>query len=213
MKRPRIAFYAILAVAGLIVGAQVVFASTDSAVKAAPSAPILTATPTVEANRAWNIAGTIQAMNGEFWNVQGFAVRVDSTTRIIGDLPSIGSYVEAKGTVQSDGTWLATELHVGHANAVPAETATGTPVPEHSLPTAIQTATVTSTATPTATSTTTVTVAPEVVPSSEDAETRSDSQGENAASSPHHPGDHRLDQNKVPHGKSKHEDGHGHHDD
>lgn len=141
MSRSRVIFYAVLGLGLLIVGSQAVFASTEST---GTTATIATATATVPPDRSWNIAGTIQAMNGEFWNVQGFAIRVTADTRITGDLPTIGSYVRAAGVVQADGTWLTTDLQVGR------DSATATPT---SAPTDTSTATPTASATPSATAT------------------------------------------------------------
>ena len=143
MSRSRVTFFAILGLGLLVIGSQAVFASSEST-----HAPIVAATATVHPDQDWNIAGTIQAMNGEFWNVQGFAIRVTSDTRIIGDLPTIGEYVQASGVVQSDGTWLATDLHIGHDSP----TATPTSQPSNTS-TATPTNTATVTATPSATAT------------------------------------------------------------
>lgn len=156
MSRSRVIFYVFLGLGLLIVGSQAVFASTDGPHSSVVLATA-TATPTATAhpNQGWNIAGTIQAMNGEFWNVQGFAIRVTSDTRITGDLPTIGDYVQASGVVQSDGTWLATDLHVGHDS--PTATPTSQPT-STSTNTATLTATATATPSPSATPTATPTV-------------------------------------------------------
>lgn len=160
MSRSRAIFYAFLGLGILVVGSQAVFASTDGT-HASDVASTATATPTATAHpdQDWNIAGTIKAMNGEFWNVQGFAIRVTSDTRVTGDLPTIGGYVQASGVVQSDGTWLATDLQVGH------DSPTATPT---SQPTSTSTATLTATATappnPSATPTATPTIIIETAP-------------------------------------------------
>ncbi|MGH2460188.1 MAG: DUF5666 domain-containing protein [Chloroflexota bacterium] len=146
MSRSRVIFYAVLGLGLLIVGSQAVFAATESA---GATANAIVATATLPPDRSWNIAGTIQAMNGEFWNVQGFAILVTDDTQITGDLPTVGSYVRAGGVVQSDGTWLTTNLHVGQASGTATPTAaptdTSTPLP---TATAIPSATATPTTTP-----------------------------------------------------------------
>ncbi|HVC32254.1 MAG TPA: DUF5666 domain-containing protein [Chloroflexota bacterium] len=160
MSRSRVIGYTILAVALLVVGAQAVFASADSAPTRA-----LAITPTAATQgQDWNIDGTIQAMNGEFWNIQGFAVRVDSTTPISGDLPAIGSYVQASGTVQADGTWLVKDLRVGHGSAAPTSTATSTAMPTDTPAPAAADVAATDESTPTATPTDTPAEPAYVVP-------------------------------------------------
>jgi hypothetical protein len=150
MARSRILFYVILAVAGLIVGGHAVLASADPP---PGSTPIPTSTVTAE--RGWHVTGVIQSMNGEFWNIQGSAVRVTTTTHIVGDLPVVGSYVEAQGIVKPDGTRLVTELRVGRtpskAAAMSPVTAASTPstVADRETPVPSPTPTVTPTVTPT----------------------------------------------------------------
>ncbi len=139
MSRSRLIFYGILGLGLLIVGSQAVFASSSNA-----SLATTAAAPTTSPDRNWSISGTIQAMNGEFWNIQGFAIRVTSVTHISGDLPTIGSFVRAQGTVQPDGTWLATDVHIG------SDSLSATPT---SVPTSTSTPTPTPTAQPTATAT------------------------------------------------------------
>lgn len=74
----------------------------------------------------WHIQGPISAMNGEFWDVGGFVIRVASSTRVTGGVPAIGTPIGASGIVQPDGTWLATDVEVvGSGDA----TATATPSP------------------------------------------------------------------------------------
>lgn len=130
MSRSRLVFYVILGIVGLLLAVQAALAASDAR---SAAGQVLTVTPTADPGDGWHIAGTVQAMNGQFWSVQGFVIRVDPTTRIRGDLPTIGSYVEATGTVSSDGTWIATEIRVGHAQ-LPATTTstvmpTSTPAP------------------------------------------------------------------------------------
>ena len=95
----------------------------------------------------WNISGQIQQMNGQFWMIQGFSVRVTDATRVTGALPTVGTFARAQGTVGSDGTWQATSIQVGDA-AEMSPTATVTP---SSLSDASATATPEATDTPTAT--------------------------------------------------------------
>ncbi len=95
----------------------------------------------------WNISGQIQQMNGQFWLIQGFSVRVTDATSVTGALPTVGTFARAQGTVGSDGTWQATSIQVGDA-AEMSPTATVTP---SSLSDASATATPEATDTPTAT--------------------------------------------------------------
>jgi len=160
MIRTRTLIGPLVVAAGLIV-----FGIHQAAASPAPSpSAAATMTPVVQiddAAKTWHIAGTIQMMNGEFWDVQGFVVQVTNATSITGDLPSIGTYVDARGTVQPNGTWLATSLIVGKTVAATSSpTPSATPTPEDTstpVPTAPATATATAppsaTATPLATST------------------------------------------------------------
>src|SRR5258708_13947847 len=52
----------------------------------------------------WNISGDIQQMNGQFWMVQGFLVKVTDATHASGDVPSIGVSASATGIVLGAGT-------------------------------------------------------------------------------------------------------------
>lgn len=122
MSRARLTVYAVLAAALLVVGAHTVTAAADPPMARATPLP----TPT---DREWSLSGPIQSMNGEFWSVQGFVIRVTGSTQIIGDLPSIGSVVSARGTVLADGTWLATELRIGQATPTPSPTPFPTVIP------------------------------------------------------------------------------------
>src|SRR5579884_287224 len=128
------------------------------------STPTSTPTPTVVARAAapWSIEGTIQAMNGQFWTVQGFVIRVTEDTRIDSTAPlTIGSQIHASGVVQPDGTWLTTHVWTDrdHQPAPPASTQTPTPTATGVAP-ATQTAAPTATPTFTTTPTPTVTVTP-----------------------------------------------------
>jgi hypothetical protein len=91
---------------------------------------VLAASPHAASTSDWSIGGTLQQINGEFWTVQGFVFRVTSSTQIDGDLPSIGTDVQAEGTVEADGTWLATHIQIQPATtATPVPTDTATPTP------------------------------------------------------------------------------------
>jgi hypothetical protein len=81
----------------------------------------------VETAPDWNISGTLQALNGQFWDVQGFTFRVNANTKVSGDTPSIGDFVSAEGVVLPDGSWLATAVRLRRANT-PTATSTSTPV-------------------------------------------------------------------------------------
>ncbi len=87
----------------------------------------------------WDIAGTIQQINGEFWTIEGFVVRVTVETQVVGDVPTIGTFARAQGIVVADGTWLATSIQVGSATTPtpgPVPTATPIPGPHAETPTA-----------------------------------------------------------------------------
>src|SRR5579884_2938014 len=101
MNRSRVVFYAVLAAGVLMVGSQAVLASGD-AIEAPPP-------PTTRAlaTRDWHVSGTIQAMNGEFWTIQGQVIRVTSSTRVRGEIPVVGSVADATGEILPDGTWQA----------------------------------------------------------------------------------------------------------
>jgi hypothetical protein len=104
---------------------------------------VLAASPHAASTSDWSIGGTLQQINGEFWTVQGFVFRVTSSTQIDGDLPSIGTEVQAEGTVEADGTWLATHIQIQPLT-------TSTPAPtEAAAPTPLATATPLPTAPPT----------------------------------------------------------------
>jgi hypothetical protein len=84
------------------------------------------------ASSDWSISGTLQAINGQNWDVQGFAIRVDSATTVTGGVPIVGSFVSATGRVLPGGTWLATTVQIGVSSsptATSTPTATATPVP------------------------------------------------------------------------------------
>ncbi len=120
-----------------------------------------TSTPTAtgRADAPWSLDGAIQAMNGQFWTVQGFVIRVTVDTRIDSATPlAIGDQIHASGIVQSDGTWLATHIWTGRVEqpSSPTSSPTATPTP---LGTSTPTATSTASATPTTTPTVSPTVA------------------------------------------------------
>src|SRR5258708_1643167 len=58
----------------------------------------------------WEISGTIEAMNGQFWNIQGFSIRVNDTTAVTGGIPTVGSR-------DADGDGDGPPGQFGHANA------------------------------------------------------------------------------------------------
>jgi len=122
---------------------------TDAAI-----ATSLTAQPTSTppSTAPWDISGTIRQMNGDFWEIQGYAIRVTGSTQVTGDVPSNGVFIRAQGTVDSDGTWQATRIWVGVAT-----TPTASTTQESASPLAPPTPTVTATArsTPSPTSTAT----------------------------------------------------------
>ncbi|HLH73479.1 MAG TPA: DUF5666 domain-containing protein [Chloroflexota bacterium] len=151
MLRVRMLVWSLLVVAGLIIGIHKVSASPGAITSAS-----ITPTPIVQidnATKTWHVAGTIQVMNGEFWDVQGFVIQVTDMTKITGDLPSIGTFVDATGTVQADGTWLATSVVVGKSAPTATVTATTTATP-------LETATATPTRVPNFESVTTATPTP-----------------------------------------------------
>jgi len=93
----------------------------------------------------WSISGQIQEMNGNFWVIQGFSIRVNDDTRVSGVIPTIGAFAAAEGIVQTDATWLATRIRVSDRDDF-----TPTPV-DSATATATSSETVTSTPTPTTT--------------------------------------------------------------
>src|SRR5579859_6241700 len=105
MKRAHL--LAILLVGGLVVGATVARAAPVIDRASAGSA---SAEPAATTSSNLTISVTLQQLSGDFWTVQGFVFRVTSATTINGDVPTIGTFVSAQGTVQSDGTWLATSI-------------------------------------------------------------------------------------------------------
>jgi hypothetical protein len=113
----------------------------------------------------WSISGQIQEMNGNFWVIQGFSIRVNDDTRVSGVIPTIGAFAAAEGIVQADATWLATRIRVSDRDdftptpvdtatvtATSSETVTSTPTPT-STTTVVGTVSQTPTPTPTPTST------------------------------------------------------------
>jgi hypothetical protein len=110
---------------------------------ASPAVLAVTATPRLSATGTpggdWDVAGMIEQMNGEFWDVQGFVFRVTAATKVQGDVPSVGTYATASGVVLADGTWQATVVTVGRGQVAPissagpsatdAPTLTNTPTP------------------------------------------------------------------------------------
>jgi len=55
--------------------------------------------------------GTVESINGQTWVISGTSVQVDGSTQLKGN-PVVGSNVEVKALVQSDGTYLAREIKV-----------------------------------------------------------------------------------------------------
>jgi hypothetical protein len=141
MLRTRFAIAGVIL--ALLVGVRL--ATHSSALAQVTAVAATPATPTSD----WDITGQIQEMNGQFWDIQGFVVKVTASTSVVGVVPSVGEYASATGTVAPDGTWLASAIQVGDTLAsIP--TATTTPT-NTAVPTATPTATSTSTAQPTAT--------------------------------------------------------------
>lgn len=128
---------------GISAVASALGSSPTAESSAARAIPYVTTTD----REPWEIVGSIQQMNGEFWTVEGFVFRVTSATRAEGEVPSIGTIVRAKGIVQPDGTWLATEILIGNAATTP-----DAPMPTPTQP-PTATAEPTSTATPNPTDT------------------------------------------------------------
>jgi len=133
----------VLAALGLIVGVRAELGAR-SGVPAHAQPALALASPRPTGSSDWDIAGEIQEVNGEFWTLQGFVIKLTDATRVDGDVPSIGTVAQARGIVLEDGTWLATEIHVGSATtptpvllatatAVP-PTATDSPVPPTVIP-------------------------------------------------------------------------------
>lgn len=171
MRRTRVIFLGSIAVA-LVVGISTAMASPGPGLLS-DSTPTSTATPTAtaRADAPWTIEGTIQAMNGQFWTVQGFVIRVTADTQIDSSSPlAIGDRIHASGIVQPDGTWLATHVWTdnGRQPTPPASTQTPTPA-------STGTATVTQTSTPTVTST--ITATPTVTITVTPTATRTDTNG------------------------------------
>jgi hypothetical protein len=118
---------ALLGIVVVLVGATLVVVSSHRAALSPLSAPATfpPSGPVATVGRAsvWNIAGAITQMNGDSWAIQGFIIRIDRSTEIDGDLPSIGTYTEAEGIVQPDTTWLATRVRLGAAVSAAAPSA------------------------------------------------------------------------------------------
>lgn len=157
MRRRQLVALGSIGVLVLLVGVSTAMASPGSSVRESPAGA--TATPTATARPAsdWHIDGAIQAMNGEFWTVQGFVFRVTNSTRIDSSTPLvIGAQIHASGVVQSDGTWLATHVWTDRSGQSATPTAT-VPATSTATATAISTATATATSTSTAAPTDTAT--------------------------------------------------------
>lgn len=113
-----------------IVGAKVALGVGSSETAAAVATPLATLpTSTPDSASPWDISGRIQQMNGEFWEIQGFAIRVSNATEVTGDVPSNGVFVRAQGTVDSEGIWQAGRVWVGSATTPVATNPTETTVP------------------------------------------------------------------------------------
>jgi hypothetical protein len=157
--KTKLAIWGSLLAIALLLGVTTAMASpgpallTESELTSA-STPTTTPAP----NEPWKLDGTIQAMNGQFWTVQGFVIRVTDATRIDSSVPLvIGMQIHAAGTIASDATWLATHIWTDHDDKTATTTATATPT---STLTATPVSTATSTPTPTATPTNSPTVTP-----------------------------------------------------
>jgi hypothetical protein len=142
MGRRTIAVLGVVAGAALVIGAATAAASPDRVPTPTAAAP--TSTPTALSDSQWHIGGVIQAINGQFWTVAGFVVRVNSQTRIESSEPlSTGVAIQVWGIVEPDGTWQATLIRLDSPDT---PTPTSTPTPS-----ATPTPTNTATATPTVT--------------------------------------------------------------
>jgi Domain of unknown function (DUF5666) len=209
----KIRLLALLVAAALIVGVRSVSASPSLISTGAP-APDSQPSPTATSS-AWNIAGTIQQMNGEFWTLQGFVFRVTAATRIDGDVPSIGTFAAAQGTVGADGTWLATVIKVGSAatpTTTPPPTATALPTatpPPSPLPSPSPTSTATAVPRPPA-----VVIAPVSTSANQESSENDDRNGENGDQGPSHPPKPAHPANAGKKASHGHGNGNGHgHDD
>ena len=139
-----------------VVGAKAALGMGSSDTAAAVATPLATLpASTPDSTSPWDISGTIQQMNGEFWEIQGFAIRVTSTTEVTGDVPSNGVFVRAQGTVDSDGIWQAGRVWVGSATTPVATNPTDTTLPAAAMASATATPTPSASATvsPTASAT------------------------------------------------------------
>ena len=169
MGKTKLAIWGSLLAIALLVGVTTAMASPGPALFT-ESEPTSTSAPTTTPvpNEPWQLDGTIQAMNGQFWTVQGFVIRVTDATRIDSSVPLvIGTQIHAVGTIASDATWLATHIWTDRDATTSTPTATTTPM---NTPTAtpIDTTTSTSTATATATPTAIPTSTPTVTPQATD---------------------------------------------
>ncbi|WP_299030372.1 DUF5666 domain-containing protein [uncultured Thermanaerothrix sp.] len=61
--------------------------------------------------RNFKFYGTVESIDGTTWVISGVTVNVDAYTTLKGN-PGVGSQVEVKALVQSDGTYLATQIRV-----------------------------------------------------------------------------------------------------
>lgn len=185
----------------LAIGAFAIYVTGATALathSAAQIAPETTSASTPAATPGdWSIAGTIEQMNGEFWDVQGFVFRVTDATGVTGDVPAVGGDASATGTVLPDGTWQATAITVGQsASSSPTPTASPTDTAT-SIPTAVPTDVSTATAVPpTPSALATVGAAPTVRP-------EHDGDGEIDNGPPSRPAPRIKKPNSAHHGKGK----------
>lgn len=196
------AIFAALTLGLFLIGRATLAAASPQGAADNPSLATATSTPVGQ----WNVAGQIEQMNGEYWNVQGFVFRVTASTSVQGDVPSVGVYASATGTVLPDGSWLATAVVVGHgapSTTTPTETPTSTPTVS---PTPTVAPSHTPLPMPTATATTTPVLAA-ATPSSDDESSHVNQGSDNAKEKPADNGDQsgdssgQLDQpgNSPPH--------------
>ncbi len=84
--------------------------------------PEATGTLTATVGAEIEFRGTLTAINGDTWTVNGIVVIVSANTEIKGNL-QVGDRVKVEGALRADGSVLAREIEVE------AEAATATPVP------------------------------------------------------------------------------------
>ncbi len=99
-------------------------------------------TPTPEASPSpvhgheFDLKGIVSAINGSVWSINGQDVLTDSNTIFKGS-PTVGDFVEAEGSLQADGSWLARQISKEDHSEGPLGTPNPSATPEgehHDLP-------------------------------------------------------------------------------